>query len=471
MIGFARPATPARPAARPHPAVDGHPLAPQQRGLWFLQQLRPSSSEYNVQIALRLRGHLRIGCLQNALNLLVLRHEPLRTRIAPDDSGVPRQYVAPTLHIGLAAERSATTADTARRISEILRQEVARPFDLAAEWPMRVRLVKLGDDDHLLVMTFNHLAMDGVSLSIVSAELSKAYAALAAGEPVTLPPLAVSFTDYARWLAERGVDDAGLEYWSRELDGVGDLDLPADRSGHGVGASMIALRREVAAQTVQGLTRLAREAGTSLFSAALSCYALLLHRCTGQRDFAIGTPVAGRTEAVCEPLVGCFLNTVCVRIRVEPDQPVRHLVRQTAGALARGLQYQSVPFGDVVRAVRPERANTRHPMFSAFCSVLDDAPPTFAMPGLRADVVVADYPVARFDLNATFALGLDRAAVQMEFSDALFEPATAQRLSDRLVRVLDWVAAGPDRRVDAVPLMGRAESSAVLDLLNRRGDG
>lgn len=445
-----------------HPASVGHPLAPQQRGLWFLQQLRPGSSEYNLQIALRLRGPLQIGCLRNAVNLLILRHEPLRTRIVPDSSGVPRQHVSPTIPCELPVEQGTT---------EVIQEELARPFDLAAEWPMRVRLVELDDDDHLLVMTFNHLAMDGVSLTIVSTELAQAYAALVAGEPVALPPLELSFTDHARWLAGRGVDQSGLDFWRRELDGVGDLELPADRSGHGVGASMITVRREVAPETVRGLTGLARAAGASLFSVALSCYATLLFRSSGQTDFAIGMPVAGRTDAVCEPLIGCFLNTVCVRFRIEPAHSVRRLARQTGEALARTLQHQAVPFGDVVRALRPDRANTRNPLFGAFCSVLDGAPPPFDLAGLRSEVVVADYPVARFDLNATFALGLERPAVQLEFSDALFQPATAHRLADRLVRVLDWAAADPDLRVADMPLVGRTERSEVLDLINGRANG
>lgn len=450
-----------------HPAVAGRPVAPQQRGLWFLQQLRPSSSEYNVQIALRLRGRLRVGSLQNALNLLVMRHEPLRTWIRVDDSGQPRHYVWPTRQIALLPEPADGAAGIDQYVQDTLRQEVATPFDLAGEWPMRVRLVALGTDDHLLAITFNHLAIDGLSLSIFSAELTSAYAAFATGEPVRLPPLAVTFTDYAAWQAERGVDQASLAYWSRELAGVGDLELPADRAGHGVGAALITLRREVAPATVRGLSELARTAGTTMFSAALSCYALLLHRTTGARDFAIGMPVTGRIELVSEPLIGCFLNTVCIRFRFAPQQPVRHLVRQTATALAGALQHQEVPFGEVVRAVRPGRAKARHPLFSAFCSVVEGAPPAFTLAGLDTEVLVADYPVARFDLNATFALGLEPAAVQLEFSDALFEPATADRFAERLLQVLDWVAADPQRRVDAVPLLGAAERNDVLDLLNR----
>ena len=450
-------------------AATGRPLAPQQRGLWFLQQLRPGSSEYNLQIALRLRGPLAVPCLRDALNLLVQRHEALRTRIAADTAGVPRQFVSAPTPTPLVAEHTPAAAEQA--IGEILREEVRHPFDLAGEWPMRVRLVELGPDDHLLVLTFNHLAMDGVSLGIVSDELTRAYAALAVGEPVSLPELPVSFSQHAQDLAARGPDADGLEFWRRELRGVGDLSLPADRRGHGVGASMIVLRPPVAPETVDGLTRLARVAGTSLFSVTLSAYALLLHRSTGQRDFAIGMPVAGRTDPATEHLVGCLLNTVCVRFRIDPEEPVRGLVRRTGGAVAGALQHQSVPFGDVVRAVRPERANSRHPLFSAFCSVLDEAPPAFEMAGIRTEPVVVDYPVARFDLNATFALGLQTPAVQMEFSDALFEPATARRLADRIVRVLDWVGADPDRPVQAVPLVGRSERSEVLDLLNGRTGG
>jgi len=201
----------------------------------------------------------------------------------------------------------------------------------------------------------------------------------------------------------------------------------------------------------------------------MSCYALLLHRSTGQRDFAIGTPVSGRTDGASQHLVGCLLNTVCVRVRIEPDGRVRELVRRTAAALAGALEHQSVPFGDVVRAVRAERANTRNPLFSAFCSVLDTAPPALTMAQVRTEPVAADHTVARFDLNATFALELETPIVQMEFSQALFGPGTARRIGDRLVRVLDWVAADPDQLCSAVPLIGHAERSEVLALLNGGG--
>ncbi|MER7004760.1 condensation domain-containing protein [Dactylosporangium sp. NPDC000555] len=457
---------------RPHPALTGRPLAPQQRGLWFLQQLRPSTSEYNVQIALRMRGPLRLAALQNTLNLLVLRHEPLRTTIRADASGQPRQYVWPSRHISLDPEPVRASADELdAHVRRIVRQEVREPFDLAAGWPMRVRLVRLGDEDHLLVLTFNHLAVDGVSLSILSDELSAVYAALVAGEPVRLPDLDLTFAEHAAWLAGRSVDGAGLEYWRGELDGVGDLELPADRAGHGVGASMITVRREVSEPTVRGLTALARSAGSSLFAACLTGYGLLLHRCTGQRDFAVGMPVAARTEAACERIVGCFMNTVCVRFRINPELPIRGLVQQTGRAVAGALEHQTVPFGEVVRAVRPGRSTARHPLFSAFCSAVDGAPPAFPLAGLTTEVVVADYPVARFDLNATFALGLRHAAIQLECSDALFEPATARQLADRLVSVLDWTAADGDRPVASVPALGRAERAHVLSLLNGRHDG
>jgi len=246
------------------PAPVPHPLAPQQRGLWFVQQLRPSA-EYNLQIAMRLHGPLDTGSLANALHLVVLRHEPLRTRIVADDAGVPRQHVTPAPPLDLTVEQAPPGCDPAAHERAVMAADVSRPFDLATELPMRVRLVELAPRWHLLVVTFNHLAMDGVSLGIVLCELTSAYAALTAREPVRLPPLDVGFTDHARWLAERGTDPAGLEYWRRELDGVGQLTLPADRAGHGVGAPITTLRLPVAPETVRGLAGLARAAGSSLF--------------------------------------------------------------------------------------------------------------------------------------------------------------------------------------------------------------
>ncbi|UYM03632.1 condensation domain-containing protein [Solicola gregarius] len=462
------------------------PLAPQQRGLWFLQQLRPDTSEYNLQVALRLHGSLDVANLRTAIGHVVRRHEPLRTRIVPDPAGVPHQHVAgrdedgalPRIEPEFAefadlddGAGGTGTGSVEQTIQGVLREELDRPFDLVTDLPMRVRLIRFAPDEHLLVLTFNHLAVDGVSLSIVSAELTRTYAALIDGrtpDEADLPPLATSYSDFARRRAQHTTDQAGLDFWRAELDGVAELPLPADRPGHGVGAGMITLRREIDPGTVRGLSGLARESGTSLFSAALSCYALLLHRCTGRTDFLIGTPVAGRTDAVTQSLVGCFLNTVCVRVMIEPDGTVAELVQTTGAALSRTLQHQNVPFGEVVRAVGAQRGNARNPLYTAFCSVLDEAAPAFQMAGIRTEPVVADYAIARFDLNATFALGLHRPTIQLEFSDALFEHDTAERLADRLARVFDWVAADNTLRVSDVPLVGRAERDIVLSLLNGR---
>lgn len=462
------------------PAHEPAPLAPQQRGLWFLQQLRPDTSEYNLQVALRLHGQLDVPNLRTAIEHVVRRHEPLRTRFVPDHAGVPRQHVTewdaegavPRIEsepAGIDDAAANRTDSVEQHIQHVLREELDRPFDLVAELPMRIRLIRFTSDEHLLVFTFNHLVVDGVSLSIVSSELTRTYAALSTGgtpDDAGLPQLTTSYSDIARQRAQRTTDQAGLDFWRTELDGVAELPLPADRPGHGVGAGMITLRREIDPAVVQGLSGLARECGTSLFSAALSCYALLLHRCTGRTDFLIGTPAAGRTDAVTQPMVGCFLNTVCVRIVINPDASVADLVRTTGAALSRTLQHQDVPFGEVVRAVGAERGNARNPLYTAFCSVLDEAAPAFEMAGIRTEPVVADYAVARFDLNATFALGLQRPTVQMEFSDALFERDTAERLADRLARIFDWVAADNSLRVSDVPLVGRAERDTVLNLLN-----
>ncbi|SDS87865.1 condensation domain-containing protein [Microlunatus soli] len=441
------------------------PLSPVQARMWFLHQLRPNSPEYNLQLALRIRGPLHRGALINAIGLVIARHEPLRTQFLTDERGVPQQDTLPTWQAPIRTHRPDNApSDVDALARAVVQDEVNRPFDLTAAPPLRVRLVQLGTDDHVLTLTLHHILIDGWSIGLLAEELALSYRALTRGTPLRLPELTIGYRDYARW-SDR-LDTSGVDFWRRELAGVQELELPADRAGHGVGAELITCRRVLAASTAGGLAATARECGSSLFAVGLAGYLTLLHRYGGQRDFAVGMPVANRTQSRLQPLIGCFLNTICVRARIDPRQRVSDLVRQTGDALARSLAYQHVPFEQVVRGTGAQRGNDRNPLFSAFCSALDAAPPTFDLDGLDTELIVADYPRARFDLNATFALAADPATIQLEFSAALFDLDTAERIADQLIRILDWFAAGIDQQLDEVPILGTVERSDLLEMIN-----
>lgn len=441
------------------------PLAPVQARMWFLHQLRPNSPEYNLQLALRIHGPLHRAALINAINLVIARHEPLRTRYLTDQRGVPQQDTLPTWRPSVRTHRPEDAPSDAEALARaIVQEEVNRPFDLTTAPPLRLRLVQIGADDHVLTLTLHHILIDGWSIGLLAEELAISYRALVRGTPLRLPDLTIGYRDYARW-SDRP-DPVGVDFWQRELAGVQELELAADRDGHGVGAGLITCRRTIASSTAGGLAATARDCGTSLFAVGLAGYLALLHRYGGQRDFAVGMPVANRSHSRWEPLIGCFLNTVCVRARIDPQQRVSDLVRQTGAALARSLAHQHVPFEEVVRATGARRANDRNPLFTAFCSALDAAPPQFDLDGLDTELIVADYPRARFDLNATFALGAEPAAIQLEFSAALFDPDTAERITDQLIRILDWFAAGIDQPLGEVPMLGTTERSDLLEMIN-----
>jgi hypothetical protein len=444
----------------------GVPLASSQARLWFLHQLRPDTTEYNLQLAVRLRGTVDVTALQDVLNVIVARHEPLRTVITSD--GQPLQYVLPYFVLPLDRTPAPPGGSDDERARAVANDELSVVFDLAAAPAVRARLAQIGPDDHVLAITMHHIVFDGWSVGLFTHELATGYHARVTGRPVHLPPLPISFTDYAWWQRESLNDRrAGLlEFWRAELDGADDLQLPADRPGHGVGAGLRIVRREVAAETARGLRELAQSTGTTTFAVALAAYFAVLHRYSAQTDFVVGTPVAGRGELELEPLLGCLLNTVCVRARIRPAQSFRALVADTSTALAGTLAHQDLPFDELVHELRPSRGNDRNPLFSAFCSGLDAGAPAFGLSGLDASLIVPDQQLARFDLNATFAIGAEQPAVQVEFSDALFDEAIATRFTDHLMVTMDWAAVAPDRPVDQLPMLVAAERQDILALLN-----
>ena len=443
--------------------VSNKPLAPQQRGMWFLQQLRPESTQYNLQVCLRMRGVPDTEALRASLDLIGRRHDPIRSTIGIDDGGSPFRTIHSTPAPLCCVKADDGGEDEARRWIE---SQLERPFRLDRELPVRWLLVELSPEDHLLLMTFHHVAVDGVSLEIVATELCVAYNAIHAGQTPELPPLPLDFDSVARFESTCSDNPAALEQLRRRLGGLDNLDLPADRSCGGVGGGLITVRRSVSESTVMALRSVARKAEGSLFAVALTAYGLMLSRTGGSSDFAIGMPVSGRSQPGTENLIGCLFNTVCVRMSFRQEDTVLEAVRRTSAALVEAVATQDIPFSEVVRVVAPERDSARNPIFSAFCSSLDAEPAMFMLDGLQTEWVVPEYQVARFDVNATFALGMRQPSIQMEFSRELFETRTAERLIDRLIETLDWVGADPTCRMSDVNIMPLRERREVLEILN-----
>ncbi|HEX8431868.1 MAG TPA: condensation domain-containing protein, partial [Longimicrobium sp.] len=392
-VDAARGVEPVTQPVRPVTRDGALALSSAQRRLWFVDQLEPGSSAYNIPVVLRLRGALDVAALERALGGIVRRHEVLRTVFATV-AGEPAQVIAPPTPFVLPVE-SLDEEDAMQRASE----EAGAPFDLARGPLFRARLIRIAADDHLLLLTMHHVAADGWSMGVFFRELATLYAA----PDAELPPLPVQYADYAAWqnaLLEDGVLEAQLGWWRRALDGApGVLELPTDRPRPATpsrrsGCERITLPREVG----DALRLLGRRRGATLFMTLLAAYQAVLARCSGQDDVVVGTPIAGRTRWETEGLIGLFVNTLALRGDISGDPTFAELLARVRETTLGAYAHQDLPFERLVEEVQPERTLRHHPVFQAFF-VLQNTPderPDLA--GLHVERIAADDAAPKFDL-------------------------------------------------------------------------
>jgi amino acid adenylation domain-containing protein len=461
----------AEPVARR--AVEGsHPLSFAQRRLWFLHQLDPRTPLYNVPRAYRLAGPLDPAALRRALGAVEERHAVLRARFV-ERGGEPEQVVGPAVAARLpvvdlgGVPAALREREAWRRAGEA----AARPFDLAAEPPLRAWLFRLGAADHLLLLSVHHVAADEWSTRVLARDLSAAYAAALRGGPAVLPPLPVQYADWAAWERER-LDGAALEphlaWWRETLAGAAPLDLPGDRPRPAARSFRGAVHPfRLPAALRERCAELARESRVTPFAVLLAAFQLLLHRYTGAEDLVVGTPSAARTRPELEELAGFFVNTLPVRVGLGGGPTFRELLRRAGEAAAGALAHQEVPFDRLVEELRPERDPSRAPLVQVVLAFQNVPGEPLALPGVRVDAAEVDTGTAKFDL--TLFLYEEAAGLRgrLEYAADLFDGATAARFAEHFARLLASALAEPDRPASSLPLLEEAERRRLLDEPNR----
>ncbi len=367
---------PLLPAA--HPAA--LPASLTQRRLWFLQQLAPHEYFLNVPHAVRLRGDLAAAALARALSAIVARHQPLRATFFVA-AGEPMQRIAPPAPLALPKVDLAGLPGERREAAarQVARGAAERPFDLARGPLLRALLVRLGPADHLLVLVPHHLVFDGWSMGILFRELAALYGAFVLGRPAPLAPLPVTYADYADWQRRSLAGPLGerqLAYWRERLAGLPSLDLPADRPRPAVPSFRgdfltLALPPPLAG----ALAALGRRRGVTLFMIVLAAWELLLAHLSGQRDFPVGAPVAGRSRPEVEELIGFFVNTLVLRADLSGAPRFADLLDQAREAVLGAYAHQDLPFEELVQALKPERHAAANPIFDALLSFEEPAAP------------------------------------------------------------------------------------------------
>ncbi len=441
------------------------PLSFAQERLWLVSAAGgDEAGEYNVPVGLRLSGVLDYGGVRRALAAVAGRHEVLRSRlVAVGDVLGQVVEAAGEVDFELADVRG---DDSEAVLADAVLAEAGRKFDLGRDRLVRVRLYRVAESEHVLLLNLHHVVTDGWSSALLSAEFSAAYSACAGGGEPGLAPLAVQYRDFAAWQRDRaaaGAFEAGAAYWREALAGLPGLDLPTDRarpavrSGLGSGVAF-----EVRGEVAEGLRGLARSGSATLFMVTLAVFELLLSRYSGQQDFGVGVAHSGRSRPELEEMVGFFVNTLVIRARVDPAVPFTELLGLVRERALAAYEFHEVPFQRLVREAGTGRDPARPVLAPVMFQLISGMRERWALPGLD----VARYPVpsrtAKFDLTLTMEDGEAGLGGRLGYSLDLFDAATARRMVGHFQSLLAAVAREPGRPVGELPLMPEGEAREVL---------
>ncbi|HEU4322017.1 MAG TPA: amino acid adenylation domain-containing protein, partial [Roseiflexaceae bacterium] len=469
--GSASAAPPLVPIERSGP----QPLSFAQERLWFLDQLAPGSPLYNIPSALRLKGRIDEAAFERSLRVIVQRHETLRTTFTMvGDQAV--QVITPDAPLDIARVdlRQLPADEREARARQLAFAEVETPFDLGQGPLIRVMLIRLAEDEALMLFTMHHIISDGWSISVVMRELSLLYSAFARGEEPALPPLPVQYADFARW--QRGwldrPDETGtspiqrqINYWKGQLAGLpAALDLPTDRprpavqTFNGAGHWF-----ELSPALTAGLNELSQREGASLFMTLLAAFQTLLFRWSGQEDIAVGSPIANRTRAEIEPLIGFFVNTLVLRGDLGGDPSFRELLARVRETTLGAYDHQDLPFERVVEELKPPRDLSRTPLFQVMM-VLQNVPfSAIELPGLILSPAVVDSSAIKFDLELVLVEQQGQLAGQLSYNTDLFDADTIARMAGHFQTLLAGAVADPALPIGRLPLLTEAEQQLLVD--------
>jgi amino acid adenylation domain-containing protein len=445
-----------------------------QERLWFLDRLRPGEIAYNLPFALRLRGALDVDALERSLGEIVRRHDALRT-VFQERDGTPVQVIAPFGGLPLPLTDLSHLPPEEREAEvqrELAAEGLTRPFDLAAGPLFRVSLLRLGADEHVLLLSMHHIVSDGWSMGVLYRELEALYEAYRDGAESPLPEPPVQYADYAAWQREQLEGEAlerHLAYWRERLAGAPELlDLSTDSPRPPVrtdGGATVPVR--LSPELLERLQALGRSEGATLYMVLLGAFQVLLSKYSGSEDVVVGSPIAGRTRKEVEELIGFFVNTLVLRTELGGDPSFREVLRRAREATLGAYEHQEVPFERLVAELQPERSLSHTPLFQVVFTLQTAGGAGGALPGLEVSGVEAEFASAKFDLSLMLTPTPRGLRGGLTYSTDLFERATVERMLGHLERVLEQVAADADVRLSRLVLVGEEERVLVLEAFNR----
>jgi amino acid adenylation domain-containing protein len=443
------------------------PLSFAQQRLWFLDQLEPGSTAYNLSGAFRLRGPLIAAALEQSVSEIIRRHESLRTTFSSMD-GKPVQVISPSLAapllvIDLTNRMEGDREGEARRL---LAEEARRPFDLACGPLFRAALIRLGEDDHVLVLAMHHIVSDGWSMGVLYRELAILYQAFSAGDPSPLPDLPEQYADFAVW--QRGwlqgeFLQSQISYWKKQLEGIpAVLSLPTDRPRQAARSARAARQAlNLSKELAQGLKDLSRQQGATLFMTLLAAFQTLLCRYTGQEDIVVGSPIANRNRTEIEGLIGFFVNTLVLRANFSGNPTFKELLYRVKDMALDAYAHQDLSFEKLVEEIHPERSLNHTPLFQVLFNMVNEEDGKVEIPGLTVERLASLSSESKFDMTLYAKQQDDQITFNLVYRADLFDDARMRCFLQQYRYLLEQIVAAPQKPIRLHSLV-TAESRALL---------
>ncbi len=447
---------------------DALPLSSAQERLWILDQLEPELPTYNESILFRLIGSLDIVVLEQSFNDIIKRHEILRTSIRFAE-GQPIQVTAPTKTIRLPIVDLQQLPETEReaKAQQLANQSCSEPFNLTEASLLRGLLIRLKENEHILLLTMHHIISDGWSWRVLFRELSTLYQAYSARNPSTLSELPIQYADFALWQRQQLQQPelkTQLAYWKQQLNGASQmLELPTDYPRPAVQTYRGRREALVLPQSLSStLKSLSQREGVTLFVLLLAAFNTLLYRYSNSEDILVGTPVANRTRLETEPLIGCFINTLVLRTDLCGNPSFRELLARVRKVSLEAQAHQELPFEQLVQELQPDRVLSHTPLFQVMFVFQEPILQALELPNLTLQPLLADSGVAKFDLTLFVEETEQGLTGAIEYNTDLFRADTITRMLGHFQTLLTSIVANPDKRLSELQLLTDAEQHQLL---------
>jgi|GEM_PF-597043 len=445
-----------------------NPLSSSQQRIWFTEQLGAGGAVYNLNSALRLEGRVETAALKQSLNEVVRRHDALRTTFFAVD-GQPIQIVNSSLEPPLLEVDLSHLDETEQQveISQLLRAEAIREFDLINGPLLRFTLVRLHEDEHIFQLTAHHMICDGWSLRLFFEEMAALYDTFRVGQPSQLNEPAAQYgalvQQEQQWIQSEAMDEQ-IAYWREQLEGMPSvLELPADQLRSKSQSFQGAFQNfTLSSADTETLKELSRQNGITLFTTLLAIFKVFLSRLTGQEDIVVGSPVANRNSQEFEEVIGLFINILVMRTDLSGDPSFVDLLQRVRQTVLGAQEHQELPFDRLVEALQPERDLSHAPIVQVLFVQLVKPPQSINLPGLVLKPQEVEAGTMRFDLSLSILEMEDGLGGRLEYDTNLFEPATASRLVQQFQTLISGVVLNPDQRISQLPLLTGVERHQLL---------